>query len=599
MKDSFYKSVVEHSPVGFAYHKIVCDEAGKPCDYEFIEVNKAFERLTGLIGAAIIGKRITQVLPNLLEDTFDWIGFYGEIALHGGEKEFEQFAAALDIWCRVTAYSQEKGYFATHFVDISKEKKQMAELNNFFELNLDFLCIADMEGHFLKTNKAWEEVLGYTHEELTRTKYLDFVHPDDLLITREVMNKLNEQNPVINFTNRYRAKDGSYRWIEWSSRPQGRLIYAAARDITDRKKLEQSLEKRMLELTRPLEAEIDINFEELINLEDIQKLQDEFSDATGVASLITAIDGKPITKTSNFTRLCQDVIRKTAKGSANCQKSDMVIGAYSEEGPIIKSCLSGGLWDAGAAITVGGRHVANWLIGQVRDEGLKEEQLAAYAREIGADETEAVRAFREVPQMSFQQFEKIAKLLYTIANQLSNLAFQNLLQARFINEKRRIEEEVLYLSYHDYLTGLYNRRYYEQALKNLDKKENLPLTLLMGDVNGLKLVNDTQGHLMGDELLKKTAEVIRQVCRKDDIIARLGGDEFIVILPKTDCNKIDQIIARMKKLVAKEKIGGQDLSIAFGYETKQKEEEDIEGIFKQAEDNMYCHKRCESTVKRR
>lgn len=551
MKDSFYKSVVEHSPVGFAYHKIVCDEAGKPCDYEFIEVNKAFERLTGLIGAAIIGKRITQVLPNLLEDTFDWIGFYGEIALHGGEKEFEQFAAALDIWCRVTAYSQEKGYFATHFVDISKEKKQMAELNNFFELNLDFLCIADMEGHFLKTNKAWEEVLGYTHEELTRTKYLDFVHPDDLLITREVMNKLNEQNPVINFTNRYRAKDGSYRWIEWSSRPQGRLIYAAARDITDRKKLEQSLEKRMLELTRPLEAEIDINFEELINLEDIQKLQDEFSDATGVASLITAIDGKPITKTSNFTRLCQDVIRKTAKGSANCQKSDMVIGAYSEEGPIIKSCLSGGLWDAGAAITVGGRHVANWLIGQVRDEGLKEEQLAAYAREIGADETEAVRAFREVPQMSFQQFEKIAKLLYTIANQLSNLAFQNLLQARFINEKRRIEEEVLYLSYHDYLTGLYNRRYYEQALKNLDKKENLPLTLLMGDVNGLKLVNDTQGHLMGDELLKKTAEVIRQVCRKDDIIARLGGDEFIVILPKTDCNKIDQIIARMKKLVAK------------------------------------------------
>lgn len=76
--------------------------------------------------------------------------------------------------------------------------------------------------------------------------------------------------------------------------------------------------------------------------------------------------------------------------------------------------------------------------------------------------------------MSFQQFEKIAKLLYTIANQLSNLAFQNLLQARFINEKRRIEEEVLYLSYHDYLTGLYNRRYYEQALKNLDKKKICP-----------------------------------------------------------------------------------------------------------------------------
>ena len=594
MKDGFYQSVVENSPVGYAYHKIVCDEAGKPCDYEYIEVNPAFEKMTGLISEDIIGKRITRILPEIINDAFDWIGFYGNIALNGEKKEFEQYTAALNIWCRVIAYSPEKGFFATHIVDITKEKTQLEELNNFFELNLDFLCIADLDGYFIKVNKAWEDVFGYTNEELIRTKYLDFVHPDDVQATREVMEKLNEQNPVINFINRYQAKDGSYHWIEWNSRPQGKRVYAAARDITDRKKLELRLEKRMSDLTGPSENAGDIDFSQLLDIEMIQKLQDEFSDATGVASVITLTDGTPITRTSNFTRLCQDIIRKTEKGCQNCYKSDAVIGAYSADGPIIKSCFSGGLWDAGAAIMVGGKHVANWLIGQVRDENIKEDQLAAYAREIGVDEWEAVQAFREVPQMSFQRFEKIAKLLYTIANQLSNLAFQNLLQARFINEKRRIEKEMLFLSYHDYLTGLYNRRYYEQELAKLDKKENLPVTLLLGDVNGLKVINDTLGHLMGDELLIKTARVIVQGCRQDDIVARLGGDEFIVSLPKTAGPVIDEIIEKIKKLAAAEKVGGRDVSISFGYETKFNEDENIEAVFKRAEDDMYRHKQTES-----
>ncbi|WP_303866480.1 PocR ligand-binding domain-containing protein [Acetobacterium wieringae] len=596
MNDVRYQSVLEHAPMGYAYHKIVCDEVGMPCDYEFIEVNLAFERLTGLIGAKILGKRITEVLPEIVNDSFDWIRFYGDIALNGGEKEFEQYTAALNIWCRVVVHSPQKGFFITHFIDITKEKTQLEELNNFFELSLDFLCIADMDGYFVKTNRAWEEVLGYTNEELIRTKYLDFVHPDDVQVTREVMNRLNEQNPVVNFTNRYRAKDGTYHWIEWCSRPQGKLIYAAARDITDRKKIEQRLEKRMLELTRPAEDTSTIDFSELIDLETIQRLQDQFSDATGVASVITMTDGTPITETSNFTRLCRDIIRKTQRGCENCYKSDAAIGAYSVEGPIIKRCLSGGLWDAGAAITVGGKHVASWLIGQVRDENIKESQLVAYAREIGADEEEALGAFREVPRMSIQRFEKIAKLLHTIANQLSNLAFQNLLQARFINEKRQNEKEILYLSYHDYLTGLFNRRYYEQELARLDKKENLPLTLLLGDVNGLKLVNDTLGHLMGDELLIKTARILSQVCRKDDILARLGGDEFIVILPRTAGHIIEDMVAQIKELTAAEKVGGMAVSISFGYETKNNEAEDIEEIFKRAEDDMYRHKQDESTT---
>ena len=112
----------------------------------------------------------------------------------------------------------------------------------------------------------------------------------------------------------------------------------------------------------------EIQFSEIFNLEDIQRLQDLFSDATGVASIITHPDGTPITSPSNFCRLCNNIIRKTEKGLANCFKSDAALGRYKSSGPIVLPCLSGELWDAGASISIGGKHIANWLIGQVRNE---------------------------------------------------------------------------------------------------------------------------------------------------------------------------------------------------------------------------------------
>lgn len=159
-----------------------------------------------------------------------------------------------------------------------------------------------------------------------------------------------------------------------------------------------------------------------------------------------------------------------------------------------------------------------------------------------------------------------------------------------ISERIQKEEEILYLSYHDHLTGLYNRRFYEAELKRLDTERNLPLTLVLGDVNGLKLVNDSFGHVLGDELLKKTAEIIKKCCRCDDIVARLGGDEFIIILPKTNSLATEKLIRRIKDLALKEKVGSLDISISFGYETKTEKTEDIHEIFKRTEDNMYRNK---------
>jgi diguanylate cyclase (GGDEF)-like protein len=98
----------------------------------------------------------------------------------------------------------------------------------------------------------------------------------------------------------------------------------------------------------------------------------------------------------------------------------------------------------------------------------------------------------------------------------------------------------------------------------LDTERNLPISIIMSDVNGLKSINDSIGHAMGDELLKKVAQVLSNGCRADDIIARLGGDEFVVLLPKTNKEQVQQLIGRINELLKGENVGSADVSVSFG-----------------------------------
>lgn len=163
-----------------------------------------------------------------------------------------------------------------------------------------------------------------------------------------------------------------------------------------------------------------------------------------------------------------------------------------------------------------------------------------------------------------------------------------------ISDRKALEEKLTYLSFHDQLTGLYNRRFFEEELRRLDHKRNLPLTIVMADVNGLKLVNDAFGHKMGDQLLKKAARVMKKSCRGDDIIARLGGDEYVILLPKTDSDAAGEIVKRMENNMKKQRAASVEVSISFGWATKKQARQKIEEIMKKAEDEMYRKKLFES-----
>ncbi|MEE3717242.1 PAS domain S-box protein [Tumidithrix elongata RA019] len=139
-------------------------------------------------------------------------------------------------------------YFVALVQDVSDRKRAEArlqqtteELERFFTVTLDMLCIADRNGYFRRLNPTWENVLGYSIQELEGQQLLNFVHPDDLESTLGAMATLSDQQPVLNFVNRYRCKDGSYRHIEWRSYASEQLIYVAARDITDRKQAEAAI----------------------------------------------------------------------------------------------------------------------------------------------------------------------------------------------------------------------------------------------------------------------------------------------------------------------------------------------------------------------
>ncbi|MEO5955425.1 MAG: PAS domain S-box protein [Nitrospiraceae bacterium] len=131
---------------------------------------------------------------------------------------------------------------AAHATRESREASQ--ERDKFFDLSMDLLCIAGTDGYFKRLNPAWERALGFSREELCSKPFIEFVHPDDRSRTQDVMEKLLRGEPAINFENRYRCHDGSYRWLTWvtpAPEQEPPMFYATARDITERKRIEEAL----------------------------------------------------------------------------------------------------------------------------------------------------------------------------------------------------------------------------------------------------------------------------------------------------------------------------------------------------------------------
>ncbi len=534
-----YQSLFDNMREGFALHEIICDTSGKPVDYRFLEVNKAFEEITGLDADTVRNHTIRQVMP---ETEDHWIHKYGDIALKSGSETFTSFSKELQKYFNVSVYSPKPMQFAVVFTDITEQ----VLMNERIELErhmLETILEDTLSGYWdwnLVEGTAYYSpslklMLGYGSDELENSPetWKRLIFREDLPKVLDRLEQHISSRGKIPFYNevRYHHKDGSRIWVifsgravEWNKDDSPRRMAGCHINITEIKELEKQLRNERARF-----------------LTTLQSLSDGVisTDKNGRIDLMNAA----AEKLTGWTT-------KEAEGLAFNEvyrTIDMLTRARCQT-PVAK------VFDSETVYVPAD---SNILLRKDLSE-LPIEESAAPIKDGQGRISGAVVVFRD------------------------------------FTEKKEKQDKIMYLSYHDQLTGLYNRRFFEEESKRLDTERNLPFTTAMIDVNGLKLTNDAFGHQMGDELLKRIAGILRRECRSDDIVARVGGDEFVILLPQTSNEEAGKLVRRIYRSVGNEQFESIVLSVSIGYETKTSQEQSISDIFAKAEEYMYRNKLTES-----
>lgn len=656
MKDNFYKQLVEKLPTGYAYHRIICDKNNIPYDYVFLETNAAFEKFTGLKAAQVIGKRISEILPNTNIKEFNWIKVYGEIALTGREKQFEQYSQELKRWYRVKVYSPEKNYFVTIFIDITKEMRSLEEkttilttLNDIvFEIDKDyrFINIISSDDNYLFI--AREDIIGKSIKELFSKDLSEiFISSFQKALASGKKESIIYKSPLRNDNNWYNAD------IKYAQISNKKKYIVSVSDISEQKKLEYELFKKTQELEKyhlifehsPLGIYhfdsqgiitdcndsfvkiIGSSRDELIGL-DTLKLSDKKvvkaiqgvlkSQQTSYEGDYKSITGHKVTSVKVMFAPILSLDKEIEGGIGIVeditQRKHMEKIIFEEKERLKTTLLS-----IGDGVISTDNHGNVLFLNKVAEQltgWAQEEAFGRSLEEVFHTISEFTREKCENPVFNVLETGNIIELANDtiliskdgtqrhIEDSAAPIMDKNsningvVLVFRDVTEEKERQAKIQYLSFHDQLTGLNNRRFFEDELRRIDTTSNLPITLVMIDVNGLKLTNDAFGHLLGDKLLQRVAEILRKECRNEDIIARIGGDEFVILLPKTSSEEAERFLNRINAVITQEKINSMSVSVSYGWETKRETEEDLSSIFKKAEDYMYRRKLSESTSMR-
>jgi two-component system, cell cycle response regulator len=176
-----------------------------------------------------------------------------------------------------------------------------------------------------------------------------------------------------------------------------------------------------------------------------------------------------------------------------------------------------------------------------------------------------------------------------------SVAFNSMTES--LREKRVAEEKILYLSMHDSLTGLYNRGYFEEEMARIERGRTFPVSILMADLDGLKRINDTHGHAIGDSLIRDAANILRRAVRSSDVVARLGGDEFALILSGSDAHIAARVVERIRWIESEFNVEprGYRVSFSIGFATAEKDHPLVETL-KIADERMYRDKYARKAV---
>lgn len=344
----------------------------------------------------------------------------------------------------------------------------------------------------------------------------------------------------------------------------------------------------------------DVAFNDIFDIEILQRLMDSLSKSFEVGLCIRSPEGVRLTGDSVFCRFCSELVQHSPLGKKQCEESDIMLSAYKEVSPMICRCKSAGLIDAGINLMVDGVHIASILVGQVRlkENELSEEEYRQIARSLQLDEEAYMAGLEKIPVISREKFENILESMNILASQLSLLGFHNLQQRQKITALENAEstlqkarEQLQAMAEKDSLTGLYNRAKFEKEMDICGMQGDRKISVISGDANNLKLMNDIFGHEAGDMLLRAIADRLTETAKSDWMVARCGGDEFRVLLPDTGLDTAMDYCDRVQVNCKNCKTLNLPLSIALGAAEWEAECESIQDCFNRADSQMYEKKK--------
>lgn len=325
MKEHLLEYLFKKSPVALSYHKAIFDKDGIPYDCEFLDVNNIYESMIGLKDYEVIGKRYNEIfeIGNVIGD--EWKKAFKEAIIDNKTVVIDIYNDALSKWIRITIFILDNEHFACIFNDVSKEYMKEKEIEGIFKVNIDMLCVIDENLNFLKVNREFEKVLGYTTEEFEGKSFLSLVDKDDLPKTVNVIRNLNELEPISGFVNRISSKIGGYRYLEWYIQMNCQYIYASARDVTEKIKQEAKLNKA---LTKDEEVGLlSIDFFNKRISEEIERA-DRYNDP--LSMIMLALDNFKTSKLDSSVK--EEVVKETAKiANSVIRKYDILVKIDDEK----------------------------------------------------------------------------------------------------------------------------------------------------------------------------------------------------------------------------------------------------------------------------